>query len=64
MTGDRLALGQDRHCDVVAEQPLGSQEEMFDQPAKRRTGADLVGQGRQAQIDAFPGVALALRFKG
>ena len=58
---DRLALGQDRHGGVVAVQPLGGQNVALDQRMKwlqnRRTGADLVGQRRQAQIDA-------LRFKG
>ena len=61
---DRLALGQDRHGGVVAVQPLGGQHMALDQRMKRlqhrRTGADLVGQRRQAQIDALPPVAFAL----
>jgi len=61
---DRLSLGQDRHRGVIAMQPLTSQNVAFDQRMKRqqgrRTGADLVGQCRQAQIDALPSVAFAL----
>ena len=64
MSGDRLALGQDRHRGVVPVQPLGRQDMGLDQPMQGRkdgrTGADLVGQRRHAQIDAFPPVALAL----
>lgn len=45
-------------------QPLGGQDVTLDEAIKRlqdrRTGADLVGQCRQAQINALPGVALAL----
>ena len=59
-----LALGQDRHRGVVAVQPLGGQDVALDQRMQRlqgrRAGADLVGQRRHAQIDALPGVALAL----
>ena len=61
---DRLALGQDRHRGVIAVQPLGGQHMALDQRMKRlqrrRAGADLVGQRRQAQIDALAPVALAL----
>ena len=61
---DRLALGQDRHGRVVAMQPLGSQHVALDQRMQRlqdaRAGANLVGQRRHAQIDAFAPVALAL----
>ena len=61
---DRLALGQDRHGGVVAVQPLGGQHVALDQRMKRlqrrRAGADLVGQRRQAQVDALPPVAFAL----
>jgi hypothetical protein len=53
---DRLDLGQDRHGGVVAMQPLGGEHVALDQSMERlqrhRTGADLVGQRRQAQIDA------------
>ncbi len=45
-------------------QPLGSQDMVADQRMNRRerddTGADLVGQGREAEIDTLPGVALGL----
>jgi hypothetical protein len=65
---DRLALGQDRHGGVIAVQPLGGQNVAFDQSINRlqgyRTGTDLIGQRRQAQIDAFPPVALALPVQG
>jgi len=61
---DGLVLGQDRHGRVIAVQPLGRQHMAFDQRIKRlqrrRAGADLVGQRRHAQIDAFPPIALAL----
>jgi hypothetical protein len=61
---DRLALGQDRHGGVIAVQPFGRQNMALDQRMKRlqnrRTGADLVGQCRQAQINALSPVALAL----
>jgi hypothetical protein len=49
---------------VMAVQPLGRQNMAFDQRMKRlqnsRTGADLVGQCRHAQINALPPVTLAL----
>lgn len=68
MAPDCLALGQDRHPGVIAMQPLGGEGLTLDQPIKRlqgrRTGADLVGQCRQAKIDALPGVALALPVQG
>ena len=45
-------------------QSFGSQDVAFDQRMKRlqgrRAGADLVGQRRRAQIDAFASVAFAL----
>ena len=45
-------------------QPLGRQDMALDQRMKRlqdrRAGADLVGQRRHAQIDAFAPIALAL----
>ena len=60
----RLALGQDRHGRIVAMQSFGSQDVALDQRMKRlqgrRAGADLVGQRRHAQIDAFAPVAFAL----
>jgi hypothetical protein len=64
MALNRLALGQDRYIGVVAMQPLGGQDVRLDQCMKRlqgrRTGADLIGQRREAQIDALPPVAVAL----
>ena len=60
----RLALGQDRHGRIVAMQSFGSQDVALDQRMKRLqgrcAGADLVGQRRHAQIDAFAPVAFAL----
>jgi hypothetical protein len=57
MALDRLAPGQDRHIGVVAMQPLGGQNMTLDQcmmrPQGRRTRADLIGQRREARIDAF-----------
>ena len=61
---DRLPLGQDWNGGVVAVQPLGGQNMSLDQCIKwqqgRRAGADLVGQRRQAQINALAPVAFAL----
>jgi len=61
---DRLALGQDRHGCVVAMQSFGSQDVGLDQRMERLqdrcAGADLVGQRRHAQIDAFAPVSFAL----
>jgi hypothetical protein len=61
---DRLALGEDRHGGVVAVQPLGGQNIALDQRMERlqnrRTGADPVGQCRQAQVNALPPLTLAL----
>jgi len=65
---DRLALCQDRHICVVAVQTLGTQHVRLDQCVQRlqhgRASADQVGQRRQAQIDAFPRIALALPVQG
>ena len=64
MTGDGLALDQDRHRGVIAMQPLGSQHMGLDQRMQRlqrhRAGTHLVGERRDAEIDALAGVALAL----
>jgi hypothetical protein len=61
---DRLALRQDRHRGVVAVQPVGGQDMGLDQRMerlqRRGAGADLVGQRRDAEINALPGIALAL----
>ena len=63
-TGVGLALGEHRHGRVVAVQALGGQDmglEAFeDRPQNVDAGADLVCERRQAQRDAFPGVALGL----
>ena len=60
----RLALGQDRHGRIVAMQSFGCQDVALDQRMKRSqgrcAGADLVGQRRHAQIDAFAPVSVAL----
>jgi len=49
-------------------QPFGGQDVALNQPMKRlqgrRTGADLVGQRRQAQIDALSPIAFALPVQG
>src|SRR5262249_42379928 len=61
---DRLALGQDRPRGVAPMQPLGGKNMALDQRMKRlqnrRTSTDLVGQCRQAQVDALSPVTLAL----
>ena len=63
-TGLRLALGEDGNRRVVAVQPLGGQDMALDQRVQRTqrrgAGADLVGERRQAQVDPFAGIALAL----
>ena len=62
--GVGLALGQDRHRGVVAMQALGAQDvrlEALEQRHQRcRAAAHLVGQGRQADRHALPGIALGL----
>jgi hypothetical protein len=49
-------------------QALGREHVRFDQGVQRlqhaRAGADQVGERRQAQIDVFPGIALALSVQG
>src|SRR5271156_7231016 len=63
-TGHRLSLGEDGNRRVVAMQPLGGQDMALDQSVQRtqRRGAsaDLIGERRQAEVDPFTGVALAL----
>ena len=63
-TGHRLALGEDGNRRVVAVQPLGGKDMALDQRVQRAqrrgAGADLIGERRQAQVDPFAGVALAL----
>lgn len=62
--GVGLALRQDRHRRVVAVKPLRREHMPLDQcvqrTQRRRARPDLVGQRRQTEIDAFPGVAFAL----
>ena len=45
-------------------QPLGGEHVARDQLVERRqrggAGADLIGQGRDVEVDAFAGIALAL----
>ena len=62
--GVGLALGQDRHGRVVAVQRSAAKtwasirlQQRFEHGA---AGAHLVGQGRQAERHAFPGIALGL----
>ena len=62
MAGDSLALGQDRHRGVVAEEPLAGQDMRFDERMqrgkRRRASAHLIRQRRHAQIDALAGKSL------
>ncbi len=62
------AFRQQRHRRVVAVQALSSEDVVTDQrmnrPERGGTGADLVGQGRQAEFDAFPRIALGLSVQG
>src|SRR5205085_5874005 len=59
-----LALGKHRHGGVVAVQSLGCEDvslEPFEERRQRRTAAThLIGQGRQAEGYALPGVAFSL----
>jgi hypothetical protein len=60
----RPAAGKQRNRGVVAVQPFAAQDVRPDQGVDRlqrdAAGSDLVGQGREAEIDALPGVALRL----
>jgi hypothetical protein len=62
--GFRLAFRENRHGGVVAVQPIGRQNMAVNQRVQRTqrggAGAHLIGQRRQAQVDALAGVALAL----
>ena len=62
--GVGLALGQDRHSRVVAVQSLGRENVSLNPPAERcqrcAAAAYLIGQGRQAEGYALPGVAFGL----
>ena len=57
-------LRQDRHGGVVAVQPPGGQDMRLNSPEERRqhraATTHLVGQGRQAERYARPGVAFGL----
>ena len=60
----RPALCEQWHCRVVPVEPFGPENMGLDQGMDRRerrgAGADLVRQGRQAEVHAFPGIALGL----
>src|SRR5882724_165503 len=62
--GVGLPLGQDRHRRVVAMQSLGRENMSLNPPEERcqrcTTATHLVGQGRQAEGYALPGVAFGL----
>src|SRR4030081_2681786 len=62
--GVGLALGQNRHGGVVTVQALGREDMGFKPSEQRRqhraAGADLIGQGRQAEGHSLLGVALGL----
>ena len=66
--GIGLALGQHRHGRIVAVQTLRSHHVGLDKLVQRLRcyGArtHLVGQGRDAEIDPFPGVAVPLPVQG
>ncbi len=62
--GIGLYLGQHRHGGVVAVEPFRGKDVCFDEQIKRlecgRTGADLISERRQADIDTFMGITVAL----
>ena len=62
--GDGLALGQHGHGGVVAVQPLGGPHMSVDQGIERGevggAGADPVGDGGDAELEALKGIGLAL----
>jgi len=59
-----LAFGKHRHRRVVAMQAFGRQHmgrnEVVQRAQRHRAGAHLVGQGGQAEVDAFARIAVAL----
>ncbi len=63
-SGVGLALGQDRYGRVIAVQSVGGEDMRFDASEDRfqhrAAGPHLVGQGRQAERHAFPGIAFGL----
>jgi hypothetical protein len=60
----RPALGQNRDRRVIAMHPLGGEhvgaDEIVERPQRHAAGANPVGQRRQAEVDPFTRVALAL----
>jgi hypothetical protein len=58
------SAGKDRHRRVVAMQALGRQDMRGDpvvqRVERRRAGADLAGERREAEVNPFPGVPLRL----
>ena len=62
--GVGLSLGQDRDGGVIAVQSLGCEDMRLDAREERgedgTAGADLIGQGREAERHPFPGVAFSL----
>src|SRR6266849_8440309 len=60
----RLMLGQHRHGSVVAVHATAGKnvgaDEIVDRMQDGSAAADLIGQRRNAQIDAFAGIALGL----
>jgi hypothetical protein len=62
--GPRPALGQNRNRCVVAVHPSGGEhvaaDEIVERPQHHGAGADLVGQCRQAEVDPFAPITLAL----
>src|SRR3981081_1223106 len=62
--GISLALGEDRYGGVIAVQSIGCEDMRFNAPEERfqhrAAGPHLVGQGRQAERQAFLGIALGL----
>ena len=59
-----LGLGQNRHRRIIAVQSLGGKDMCLDQQVKRHqcrsAGANLIGQGREAEIYTLAGIAVAL----
>src|SRR5450631_4775435 len=62
--GVSLALGQNRYGGVIAVQSFRGEDVSFKPPEDRlehrAAGSHLVGQGRQAERHAFPGIAFSL----
>ncbi len=62
--GPRPAASEQRNRGVIAVQPFGIQDMGPDQGMDRLqsdgAGSNLIGQGREAEFDAFPGITLRL----